>query len=104
MSAANSMGKGETTVAKTFLISGRVQGVGFRFFAERWANQLGIRGYVKNLWDGKVEVYAVGDARSLEEFKRRLTEGPRSAQVSGVEEAEESVSKKYTTFSIEGGW
>lgn len=52
-------------VARKYLISGRVQGVGFRFFAERWANQLGLSGYVKNCWDGTVEAYAIGDAAAL---------------------------------------
>jgi len=91
-------------LAKRFLVSGRVQGVGFRFFAERWANQLGIRGYVKNLWDGGVEVYAIGEEISLQEFKRHLAEGPRSARVSGIEESDEPVRKEYSTFLIEGGW
>lgn len=91
-------------VAKKYVISGRVQGVGFRFFAERVANQLGIRGYVKNRRDGTVEVYAIGDPNSLEEFKRQLAEGPRSARVTGVEESDEPVRKEYSTFMIEGGW
>jgi acylphosphatase len=91
-------------LAKRFLVSGRVQGVGFRFFAERWANQLNIRGYVKNLWDGGVEVYAIGEEISIQEFKRHLAEGPRSARVSGIEESDEPVRKEYSTFLIEGGW
>src|SRR6516225_11384185 len=68
-------------VAKRYVISGRVQGVGFRYFAERWAIQLGISGYVKNCWGGNVEVYAIADTISLEEFKSHLAEGPRSARV-----------------------
>ena len=91
-------------VAKKYVISGRVQGVGFRFFAEDWANQLGICGYAKNLWDGNVEVYAIGDLASLEEFKRHLAEGPRSARVTGLEESDERVDKRYTGFGIESGW
>jgi acylphosphatase len=91
-------------VARKYSISGRVQGVGFRFFAERVANQLGIRGYVKNRWDGTVEVYAIGDAKALDEFKRHLAEGPRSARVSGIEESDEPVRKEYTDFMIEGSW
>ena len=91
-------------LARKYEISGRVQGVGFRYFAERVAGQLGIRGYVKNRWDGKVEVYAIGDEYSLEEFKRHLAEGPRSARVSGIEESDEPVRKEYSTFMIEGGW
>lgn len=91
-------------VARTYVISGRVQGVGFRFFAERMAHQLGIRGFVKNLSSGSVEVYAIGDGRSLEEFKRHLAEGPRSARVTGIEESDETVSEEYSRFRIEDGW
>ncbi len=91
-------------VARRYVISGRVQGVGFRYFAERWAIQLGICGYVKNCWDGNVEVYAIGDAISLEEFKNHLAQGPRSAQVTNIAESEESVDKRRTAFVIDGGW
>jgi acylphosphatase len=91
-------------VARRYVISGRVQGVGFRYFAERRANQLGIVGYVKNCWDGSVEVYAVGDLNSLEEFKCLLAEGPRSASVTNILESEEPVDKRRTTFAIENGW
>ena len=87
--------------ARRYLVSGRVQGVGYRFFAERWAYQLGIRGYVKNLWGGDVEVYAIGSPLALEDFKRQLAEGPRSARVAGVTEREEKVDKRYGTFVIE---
>lgn len=90
--------------ARKYRISGRVQGVGYRFFAEREANRLGLAGYVKNCWDGSVEAYAVGDPVSLEEFKRALASGPRSARVTSVEEAEEPVDKRYASFVIEGGW
>jgi acylphosphatase len=98
------MSEARKKTAKKFVISGRVQGVGYRFFAERWAEQLGIAGYVKNLWDGTVEVYAIGDAVSVEEFKLRLAEGPRSARVTGVGESDEAVDKRYVYFMIEGGW
>jgi len=98
------MAKPSAKVAKKFLISGRVQGVGYRYFADRWASQLGILGYVKNLWDGSVEVYAIGDTIALEELKRRLAEGPRSARVINVTESDEPVDKRYNRFIIEGGW
>ena len=89
-------------IAKKYVVSGRVQGVGFRFFVERWAGQLGICGYVKNLWDGTVEVYAVGDPSALEQLKFRLAEGPGAARVSGVSESDESIDKRYLRFMIEG--
>jgi acylphosphatase len=91
-------------VAKKYTITGRVQGVGYRFFAERVANQLGICGYVKNLGDDNVEVYAIGDEASLEEFKHHLAEGPRSARVTRIEESDEPVNNRYTRFVIEGMW
>ena len=98
------MAKTGTKIAKKFLIKGRVQGVGFRYFADRWASQLGIVGYVKNLWDGNVEVYAIGDAVALEQMKLQLAEGPRSARVTAVEESDEPVDGRYNRFIIEGGW
>lgn len=91
-------------VARKYVILGRVQGVGFRYFAERWANRLGISGYVKNCWDGSVEVYAVGDAVSLEEFRSHLAEGPHSARVTNIAESEEAVDKRRATFVIEDAW
>jgi len=98
------MGKSQTRIARIYTISGRVQGVGFRFFAERWANQLGVRGYVKNCSDGTVEVCAIGDQDALQEFKRQLAEGPRSAHVSRIDEREENADKRYTAFLIEDRW
>jgi acylphosphatase len=91
-------------VARKYVISGRVQGVGFRYFAERRANQLGIVGYVKNCWDGSVEVYAIGDPIALEEFRSFLGEGPRSARVTNIAESNERVDERRKTFVIEDGW
>ncbi len=93
--------KTRAKIAKRYRVSGRVQGVGYRFFAEHWANQLGLCGYVKNLWDGNVEVYAIGAPAALEEFKRRLAEGPRSARVTSLEESGMPVDKTYNRFDIE---
>ena len=98
------MSEARKKLAKKFVVSGRVQGVGYRFFAERWAGQLGLAGYVKNLWDGRVEVYAIGDGLALEQFKLRLAEGPGAARVAGVSESDEAVDKRYPRFTIEGGW
>src|SRR2546422_7507960 len=61
-------------VAKKYVVSGRVQGVGYRFFAERVAQELGMGGYVKNLWDGRVEVYAIGDEALLERSEEHTSE------------------------------
>ena len=65
-------------------IFGDVQGVGFRFFAERRARQLGLEGYVRNRHDGAVEVEAEGGASLLEQFLNDLRQGPREARVQDV--------------------
>jgi acylphosphatase len=90
--------------ARKYIISGRVQGVGFRFFTENWAHRLGLSGYVKNCADGTVEAYAVGDAVALEEFRARLAEGPRSARVDQVQEFEEQVKGSAGCFVVESDW
>ena len=63
------MPKSSARTAKRFFIRGRVQGVGFRYFAEHTAQSLGVSGYVRNLADGRVEVYAIGTSDQLAEFK-----------------------------------
>jgi acylphosphatase len=65
-------------------ILGDVQGVGFRFFAERHARQLGLEGYVRNRYDGAVEVEAEGTSSALEQFLNELRHGPRLARVQDV--------------------
>ena len=70
---------------------GRVQGVGFRYFAQRAAVELGLTGYVRNLDDGRVEVYAAGPADRLDQLAGMLHRGPRWAEVRGVEEQEDAV-------------
>ena len=91
-------------LARKYRISGRVQGVGFRYFAERAARELGLYGYVRNCFDGSVEAYAIGEAPALDEFRVRLTQGPRGARVEAVDESDESVNAGYRDFVIEGGW
>ena len=77
--------------ARTFLISGRVQGVGYRYFAERSAAEVGVTGWARNLDDGRVEVHANGTAGQLEDYEGRLRIGPRFAEVRGVEVREAAV-------------
>lgn len=90
------------TQARRFFVSGRVQGVGFRFFAERTAASLGVCGYVRNLYDGRVEVYAIGSAVQMEALKSALQRGPRMAAVERVEEQEADVLREYANvFTIE---
>ena len=94
--------------ARRYIVEGQVQGVGFRFFVERVARQLGLGGYVKNRRDGGVEVYAIGPTAQLEELKRRLEQGPRGARVHRVQEEEAPIVERYRSeFTIEfegGGW
>jgi acylphosphatase len=88
--------------SKRYYISGTVQGVGFRYFVERAARHLKISGYVRNLMDGRVEVYAVGDDGSLAVLRRELERGPRGAVVSRVDEEEAPLESRYSeSFSIE---
>jgi len=89
-------------VARRFYVSGSVQGVGYRFFAQRAANALGVRGYVKNLRDGRVEVYAIGREEILRGLREQLRKGPRFASVDEVAEAEAEMMPQYgDEFSIE---
>lgn len=79
------------TTARHFLISGLVQGVGYRYFAQRSARQAGITGWARNLDDGRVEVHANGTPPQLEDFEAMLRTGPRFADVRSVEVREEAV-------------
>ena len=92
--------KNEDMIARRYLIRGRVQGVGFRYFAERVAAELGVKGYTRNLDDGRVEVYAVGTRPQITELAGHLWKGPRWSDVRGVEELEAPV-LQYMGFSIE---
>ena len=86
--------------ARRWWVRGRVQGVGFRYFAQRAASELGLRGYVRNLDDGRVEVYAVGGEDKLSELAGLLHRGPRWAEVHGVEEQEAEI-RASASFEIE---
>ncbi len=79
---------------------GRVQGVGFRYFAQRAASGLGLTGYTRNLDDGSVEVYAVGPDDRLDKLAGMLHSGPHWADVRGVEEQEAAI-HEYSSFRIE---
>jgi len=89
------------TAAKVYLVHGRVQGVGYRYFVQRAAAELSLTGYARNLDDGRVEVYAVGAPSKLAELNHRLWQGPRFSDVRGVEEKDAAV-RKFDTFRIEG--
>jgi acylphosphatase len=88
-------------VARKFLISGQVQGVGFRYFAQRSAARHQVRGYIRNLDDGRVEALAEGPAKAVEEFKHDLVAGPSYSRVEQMEETVLDPSGRYPTFLIE---
>jgi acylphosphatase len=90
--------------ARRFIVRGRVQGVGFRWFVEREAHTLGIAGWVRNNADGSVEVLAQGTRDQLSGLHSRLREGPRAARVDAVEEAPARPTAHITSFRIEGAW
>lgn len=90
--------------AKRFIVRGRVQGVGFRWFVEREAHMLGIAGWVRNNHDGSVEVLAQGTRDQLAGLHSRLRGGPRAARVDEVEVAEIQPTAGISSFRIEGAW
>lgn len=94
----------ERMMARRFLVRGRVQGVGFRWFVEREARTLGIAGWVRNNADGAVEVFAQGTRDQLSALRDQLQRGPRAARVDDVDEADANITRDLTTFRIEGAW
>jgi acylphosphatase len=89
----------EQKLAKLYRVRGRVQGVGFRYFVERSAKALAIAGWVRNVDDGSVEVYALGTAAQLSDLAGLLWKGPRWAEVRGVDESEAAL-ENHSGFSV----
>ena len=89
-----------------FLIQGRVQGVGFRWFVHREASELQLHGWVRNTEDGDVEVVASGSAEDLAYLRASLRRGPRGSRVDRLIEhyLDESEAAGLTAFQIEGAW
>ncbi len=88
---------------RRFVVTGRVQGVGFRWFVEREAARLSITGWVRNREDGRVEVMATGTREQLNTLHSRLREGPRAARVDDVAVSPASF-LDAKSFGIEGAW
>lgn len=88
-------------VARRFLIAGEVQGVGYRYFALRAAARHQVKGTVKNLPDGSVEVIAEGEREAVEEFRHDLATGPTFADVTSLDEIDLPVTGRYIDFRID---
>jgi acylphosphatase len=82
-------------------VKGHVQGVGYRYFAQRQAERNGLHGYVKNLYNGDVEVFVEGDKKTIDSFVEILKQGPSFGYVDRVEIQEFPSENKYSGFSIE---
>jgi acylphosphatase len=94
--------KKEEIQATRYFASGRVQGVGYRIFAQRVAEELGLGGYTRNRSDGRVEVLAIGSAKKLAKLRRQLRKGPLMARVTGLNEEPAAVEERYAgTFFVE---
>lgn len=88
------------TVCYTFIVSGTVQGVGYRYFAVHQASRLDLKGYAKNLPDGAVEVVAEGEEETLQRFAAVLREGPRGAEVKELRVTQSPARGDYSGFNI----
>jgi acylphosphatase len=89
-----------------FLVQGRVQGVGFRWFVQREATELDLRGWVRNTDDGEVEIVASGSPEDLAELRASLKRGPRGSRVDHLIEhtLDESEGRDLDSFRIEDAW
>ncbi len=89
-----------------FMVRGRVQGVGFRWFVQREAAEIGLRGWVRNTDDGAVEVVAAGDPEEIADLRQELRRGSRGSRVDRIAEQElhEAEGEKLGPFVIEGAW
>ena len=94
--------KKEAIEARRFFVAGRVQGVGYRFFAQRAAKELELGGYVRNRRDGRVEVFAMGAPARLRLLGKELRKGPMMAQVAEVNEEPATLDVRYSkSFVVE---
>lgn len=87
-------------VRKHVYISGRVQGVGFRHFVLTKARELGLKGWVRNLYDGRVEAVFVGNKNDVEQMLKLIKKGPRWARVDNVRVLNEEIKDEFDTFQV----
>jgi acylphosphatase len=81
-------------------IHGKVQGVGFRFFATRVARRLGLKGWIQNLRDGVVEAVVEGEAKAIDEWLEELREGPRYAEVTHIDQEKREFTGQHGDFDV----
>ena len=98
------------SLIRRYIVHGRVQGVGYRYFVERVASGLNVAGWVRNNEDSTVEVLAMGTAEQLADLKQQLLKGPRASRVDGVDEGEATPEQtqqeqfSHNRFEIKGAW
>jgi acylphosphatase len=99
-------GRRKKVMVQHFLVKGRVQGVGFRWFVQSEAARIGLRGWVRNTDDGDVEVMAAGSPAQIEELVLALHRGTRGSRVDRVvvHPLAESEGEELQSFEIEGAW
>lgn len=83
-----------------FIVHGRVQGVGFRYYTMQQAKQLGVKGWVRNNMDGTVEIIAQADKKTLQAFQTAVKKGSPASQVSHVRTKQMQTSHNYTSFQV----
>ncbi|MEK6302694.1 MAG: acylphosphatase [Acidobacteriota bacterium] len=87
-------------IARRFIVRGRVQGVGFRYFAIRAARECGVVGTVRNLGDGSVEAIAEGSTEAIGAFRLEMEQGPSYSHVTNVDEWEMQPTGRYKGFEV----
>jgi acylphosphatase len=93
-------------MVRHYIVKGRVQGVGFRWFVQREAAALGLKGWVRNTLEGHVEVLAAGSEEHLQQLRASLKRGSRGSRVDGIEQHDrpEAEAETLQAFEIEGAW
>jgi len=104
--AATPMSNAERLIVRYYVVRGRVQGVGFRWFVHREAAALGLKGWVRNTDNGSVELTAAGSEAQLAELRAALRRGSRGSRVDAVDESDlqEKEAEGLKSFQIEGAW